>query len=81
MLRWALVLTSLYIVAEAVGGFYFKSLALLSDVAHMLTGVAALVIAFLAISLVEKAADDKGTFGYHRLRSSQQRLLGRESAN
>jgi cobalt-zinc-cadmium efflux system protein len=61
-----LVLTSLYLVAEVAGGFYFKSLALLSDAAHMLTDVAALVIALLAISLGKKAADDKRTFGYHR---------------
>lgn len=66
MLKWALVLTSVYLVAEVVGGLYFKSLALLSDAAHMLTDVAALVIAILAISLGKKAADDKRTFGYRR---------------
>lgn len=66
MLRWALALTSVYLVAEVVGGLYFKSLALLSDAAHMLTDVAALIIAILAISLGRKAADDKRTFGYRR---------------
>ena len=66
MLKWALALTSLYLVAEVVGGLYFNSLALLSDAAHMLTDVAALVIALLAIGVGQRAADAKRTFGYRR---------------
>ncbi|MFW2852675.1 cation diffusion facilitator family transporter [Sphingomonas sp. TX0543] len=66
MLGWALALTSIYLVAEVVGGIVFNSLALLSDAAHMLTDVAALVIGLLAIKLGQKAADDKRTFGYRR---------------
>lgn len=66
MLKWALALTSLYLVAEVVGGLYFNSLALLSDAAHMLTDVAALVIALLAIGIGRRAADAKRTFGYRR---------------
>ncbi|MCJ1883152.1 cation diffusion facilitator family transporter, partial [Pseudomonas nitroreducens] len=45
----------------------FNSLALLSDAAHMVTDVAGLVIALMAIHLGKKAADDKRTFGYKRL--------------
>lgn len=66
MLGWALALTSTYLVAEVVGGFVFNSLALLSDAAHMLTDVAALVIALLAIKMGKKAPDEKRTFGYRR---------------
>jgi len=66
MLRWALALTSTYLVAEVIGGFAFNSLALLSDAAHMLTDVAALVIALLAIKMGKKAPDEKRTFGYRR---------------
>lgn len=66
MLGWALALTSVFLVAEVVGGFWFNSLALLSDAAHMLTDVAALVIALMAIKLGRRAADDKRTFGYRR---------------
>ncbi|MCU6453344.1 cation diffusion facilitator family transporter [Sphingomonas sp. A2-49] len=66
MLKWALGLTSTYLVAEVIGGFYFNSLALLSDAAHMLTDVAALVIALLAIRFGQKSADDRRTFGYRR---------------
>jgi len=66
MLGWALALTSAYLAAEVVGGIVFNSLALLSDAAHMMTDVAALVIALLAIRLGRKAPDDKRTFGYRR---------------
>ena len=66
MLSWALALTTSYLVAEVVGAFVFNSLALLSDAAHMLTDVAALVIALLAIRFGQKPADDKRTFGYKR---------------
>jgi len=66
MLGWALALTSTYLIAKVIGGFVFNSLALLSDGAHMLTDVAALVIARLAIKMGRKAPDDKRTFGYRR---------------
>lgn len=66
MLTWALCLTATYLVAEVIGGFVFNSLALLSDAAHMLTDVAALIIALMAIRLGGKSADDKRTFGYRR---------------
>lgn len=65
-LTWALALTSIYLVAEVVGAFVFNSLALLSDAAHMMTDVAALAIALLAIRIGQRPADDKRTFGYKR---------------
>jgi cobalt-zinc-cadmium efflux system protein len=66
MLKWALVLTTAYLFAEVAGGVYFNSLALLSDAAHMLTDVAALVIALMAIAFGKKSADSRRTFGYRR---------------
>ena len=66
MLVLALALTSTYLIAEVIGGFVFNSLALLSDAAHMLTDVAALIIALLAIKVGSKAPDEKRTFGYRR---------------
>lgn len=66
MLGWALTLTATYLVAEVVGGVVFNSLALLSDAAHMLTDVAALVIALMAIKLGQRPADERRTFGYRR---------------
>jgi cobalt-zinc-cadmium efflux system protein len=66
MLWCALGLTSAYLVAEVIGGIVFNSLALLSDAAHMMTDVAALVIALLAIKIGKRPADDRRTFGYRR---------------
>ena len=66
MLTIALLLTGTFLVAEVVGAFVFNSLALLSDAGHMLTDVAALMIALMAIRIGQKAADDRRTFGYRR---------------
>ncbi|WP_068878900.1 MULTISPECIES: cation diffusion facilitator family transporter [unclassified Phenylobacterium] len=62
----ALALTSTFLVAEVVGGLVFKSLALLSDAAHMFTDVVALAIALAAIKIGQRKADDRRTFGYRR---------------
>ena len=66
MLSIALALTGSYLIAEVIGAFWFNSLALLSDAGHMLTDVAALAIALVAIKVGQRAADDKRTFGYRR---------------
>lgn len=65
-LRWALLLTGTYLVAEVVGGLVFGSLALLSDAAHMFTDVMGLVIALIAIRLGKHTADTRRTYGYRR---------------
>ncbi len=53
-------------VAEALGGWLSGSLALLSDAGHMLTDVAALGLALVAIHLGSRPADEKRTYGYRR---------------
>lgn len=53
-------------VAEAVGGWLSGSLALISDAGHMLTDVAALGLALLAILFAARPADEKRTFGFRR---------------
>jgi cobalt-zinc-cadmium efflux system protein len=53
-------------VAEAAGGWLSGSLALLSDAGHMLTDVAALGLALLAILFAARPADAKRTFGFRR---------------
>ena len=65
-LKIALALTGSYLVAEVVGGIVTRSLALLSDAAHMLTDVSALIVSLLAIRIGQRAADPKRTFGYYR---------------
>lgn len=65
-LSLALGLTSLFLVAEVVGGILTGSLALLSDAAHMMTDVMALIIAIMAIKIGSRPADDFRTYGYRR---------------
>lgn len=62
----ALILTSIFLVAEVVGGLMTGSLALLSDAAHMFTDASALAISLAAVQIAKRAADAKRTFGYHR---------------
>lgn len=66
-LRWALGLTTTFLVAEVIGGVITGSLALISDAAHMLTDAAALAIALVAIRIGKRVADSRRTFGYYRL--------------
>ncbi|WP_420136465.1 cation diffusion facilitator family transporter [Sphingomonas sp.] len=65
-LTTALILTGSVLLIELAGAFLYNSLALLSDAAHMLTDVAALAIALMAVRIGDKAPDDKRTFGYKR---------------
>src|SRR5947209_1221914 len=62
-----LLLTAIYMLAEAAGGWYTRSLALLADSGHMLTDVAALTLALIAVWFGSRAATSKKTFGYYRL--------------
>jgi len=62
-----LALTAAYMVAEAVGGWWTNSLALLADAGHMLTDVAALVLALMAVWFGSRPATPRKTFGYYRL--------------
>ena len=60
-------LTSLYLVAEVVGGLWTGSLALLADAGHMLTDVAGLGLALFAIRFAARPATPERTYGYYRV--------------
>ncbi|MFC7782126.1 cation diffusion facilitator family transporter [Legionella taurinensis] len=62
----ALLLTGSFLIAEVIGGIITGSLALISDAAHMLTDVTALIIALIAIRIGKRPADARRTFGYYR---------------
>jgi len=66
-LRLVLGLTTTYMLIEAVGGWLTNSLALLADAGHMLTDVAALFLAMVAIWLADRTAPREKTYGYYRL--------------
>jgi cobalt-zinc-cadmium efflux system protein len=65
-LRGALVLTSVFLVAEVVGGILSNSLALLADAGHMLTDVGALAFSLFVAWLSRQPATPRRTYGYLR---------------
>jgi cobalt-zinc-cadmium efflux system protein len=66
-LKLALGLTFVYMIAEAVGGWYTNSLALIADAGHMLTDVAALCLTIGAFWFASRPATSRKTYGYYRL--------------
>lgn len=63
----SMVFTFAILIAEVVGGFWTGSLALLSDAAHVFMDVFALGLSYLALRLSALPADDRHTYGFHRL--------------
>jgi cobalt-zinc-cadmium efflux system protein len=61
------VLTALYMIAEAIGGYWTGSLALVADAGHMLADAAALTLALMAVWFSARPATPGKTFGYYRL--------------
>lgn len=59
-------LTSGLMIAEVVAGLMANSLALLADAGHMLSDVAAQVLALLAMWFSQKPANERKSFGYYR---------------
>ena len=63
----AFALTCLMLVAEAAGGWWSNSLALLADAGHMLVDAASLLLAWTAAYFAARPADARRSFGYARL--------------
>ena len=66
-LGFVLGLTTTYLVAEVIGGLLTGSLALLADAGHMMTDVAGLALALIAIRFAESPATPERTYGYYRI--------------
>ena len=66
-LRSALVLTLVFVAAEALCGWYGPSLALLSDAGHNLADAATLGFSWYALSVATRRSHHGMTFGYHRV--------------
>lgn len=66
-LRQAFLLTAAILVVEAFAGYFAHSLALLADAGHILTDVVALGLAWFAVAQARRPADDRRTYGYHRV--------------
>jgi cobalt-zinc-cadmium efflux system protein len=65
-LKIVLVLTTVFMVAEVVGGLLADSLALLADAGHMLSDTLALGVALFAAWLAGRPGGPSRTFGYRR---------------
>lgn len=65
-LFWALIITTVFMLVEAVGGFLSGSLALVADSIHMLTDAASLVLALVALRVAKRPADAVFSFGHAR---------------
>lgn len=60
-------MTTAYLIVEVAGGLWTGSLALLADAGHMLTDVAGVGLALLAIRFAERPATPERTYGYYRV--------------
>lgn len=66
-LSFSLVLTLGFVLIEAAAGIFSNSLALLTDAAHNLTDVIALALSWFAIRITARPANERKTYGYHRV--------------
>ncbi len=65
-LRIALALSAVFFFVELAGGLLSGSLAVLADAAHMFGDVAALTLAYAAMTLAERGPTRRYTFGFYR---------------
>ncbi|KAA6333204.1 Cadmium cobalt and zinc/H(+)-K(+) antiporter [termite gut metagenome] len=61
-----IVLNLIFVFVEFGAGFWFDSLALLSDAGHNLSDVVSLVLALLAFRLAKVRANERFTYGYKK---------------
>ena len=66
-LKLALGLTCVILAVEVAGGLAAHSLALLSDAGHVLADVFALGLAWFAVAQARRPADQRRSYGYHRV--------------
>lgn len=66
-LWWAVGLTAAIFLAELLGGWWTRSLALLSDAFHVATDAFSLTLTLAAVYLATRPPSDRHTYGLHRL--------------
>jgi cobalt-zinc-cadmium efflux system protein len=65
-LAFAVGLTALVLAAEVAGGIWARSLALLSDAAHVFTDLISLALSLGALLIASRPVTKEHTFGWHR---------------
>lgn len=66
-LGWVLVITAVVMIAEAVGGYLSRSLALMNDALHMFTHFLTIALSYAAVIIASRPAPPDKTFRYWRL--------------
>lgn len=59
-------LNAAYVIVEAVFGFLYNSMGLLSDAGHNLSDVASLVVSMVAFKLMSRKPNSRFTYGYKK---------------
>jgi len=65
-LIFAIILTTITLVAEIIGGIWSNSLALLSDAGHVFLDLFALLLSLGAIKLAAQPPNEQHSYGWHR---------------
>ena len=61
-----IILNAAFVVIEFGAGFYYNSLALLSDAGHNLSDVASLGLSLFAFKISKAKSNERFTYGYHK---------------
>ncbi len=62
----AIIITFIFMLVELVGGWFSNSLALISDAAHMLTDIGAMLLSLFALWIARRPITLTMSWGYHR---------------
>ncbi len=62
-----IVLATIFIALEVIGGTLSGSIAIISDAIHLVSDLLGFVFSILFLYLSKKEMDEKVTFGYHRM--------------
>src|SRR4051812_35045652 len=63
----SMAITFVFVIAEAISGYFSHSLALVSDAGHNLADALALFFAWYGVWIARKPSTQRHTFGYHRV--------------
>jgi cobalt-zinc-cadmium efflux system protein len=67
LLKIGILLSFLIFLLELFGGLWTHSLAMMSDAWHIFIDIWALVVSFFAVYVAKRPANDRQTFGFHRM--------------
>ncbi len=66
VLQASVAVTLAFVAFEIVGGYYARSIGLISDAFHNLTDVPTLLLSWFALYMERKPPTEEKTYGYHR---------------